>query len=870
MCKDKEEVKEESMEVEVDPHGMDEEESESESIVKDEPGEKETDEPVRGSGSEGATDPEKQERKEKRKLESAFSGTPVTGSSGGASLVDRKEALNLAKANVEGGGNSDMVVPQATCRLAKDCVLPDFKVVGRPARSHGASMGDHTTPFSIVQRMALDAFLPDEVADEANTAKTRLKFVTVVEARDGLKALYEATRTLPGYGCKWIDERQARWKKHEDTLTRLMKDVDTAATCECKISIMQHAIAEYLEYREMIPLSTMNTRAITSSGGKGKGESVFLAEYENTGKEECPAAYAWFDYAAVAIWESQPDVARKHMVAPWVKCDDTEITRDMFLQQHCEALPAEYKLTPENMEKRFDEELRKATRSEIAYLLDDMVAAQAEEGAYSRSETEADQFRSSRKALGKYQSARDYLQHAQPVVEAMLAKDVEPLLPPEALTKGAASLTVGSRGDAVRDRLGGSAKQAEADETQRRKDARQAEEDRIQYGADKVLTPRQRQNRTEKAVQRGRNRTAREQHAKDRLQQFKTDLPILLASAVALCDKRILELTTRVNDMVEASGASALGDEGSGEEPDEADDETGDETSTAVVSDAEGPVRVQKRRGTVCVQVVGSDLFHDAVTGLAVQVATGTDCMKVSDVFYAGRAISPFNGSMGSHQIAWAVLCDFVEAQVKGKVLGSKKMCAAVQALAKEPKKFREEFAGSTSDVNGVPRRARLAALRDTMKNLLGDPAEGGAAKKGPGQTVQPQSESLMDTNDALLKRLAEANTSCSTLEGLQAYLYCVLTAINLVPGVTIQTALPAGSAEGKHRTTVVQGTASPGAIYEAFTGLIDEKGSLDSRYEVRQHYLNVLERTYPSYSQCAEDLQEWAAPPEDIEVEGE
>jgi hypothetical protein len=223
----------------------------------------------------------------------------VTGESA-EPLLDRHAGAGPAAGPA--GAAVQRMVTQIVPRPDHADVIQRVVVVGRPERSHGASMGDHSTAFTL----------------HVEGIRTQLQGKTLTEAVGELDALVRAARGLPGFSmiAGLPDEKRVKvedkWTAQLQVRSRPVLGDPGSADAAALALDLQDYINAYLEFREVIPMSTINVAAKSpATAGKGKGESadalVRKANGEAVPAHELLAAIAkLFDARGAAIVAAEP------------------------------------------------------------------------------------------------------------------------------------------------------------------------------------------------------------------------------------------------------------------------------------------------------------------------------------------------------------------------------------------------------------------------------------------------------------------------------------------------------------------------------------------------------------------------------------
>lgn len=124
----------------------------------------------------------------------------------------------------------------------EDKVVRSLIVADRPKPLFGGSMGAHTTAWVVYIDSIRNAVLKKPLG----------------EAWSGMMALYLGTRDLPGYKLTPSNQRHAqRYQAAEAQLLTTLK-APFPPSSAAQLSLLEQAIVEFLDYRELIPLSVVN------------------------------------------------------------------------------------------------------------------------------------------------------------------------------------------------------------------------------------------------------------------------------------------------------------------------------------------------------------------------------------------------------------------------------------------------------------------------------------------------------------------------------------------------------------------------------------------------------------------------------------
>lgn len=251
-------------------------------------------------------------------------GPPDLATEGGQHLLAHELAHATAS---EASGVRRVVVTQLMTEPAADdkLTVTEVRFAGRPENSYTGSMGDHTTAFTVHVkgiRLALEGQPLNVAIAEMQRLATNLL-------------------SLPGAQDEYVaglGERQA--KLFRVAQARLLSAGKLLASESADVGALQDYISAYLELREVVPFSTIHTRLLTASGGKGKGEKVEALASRAAGlatpaEDVYDEVVGTFDVVAVALAcvETNPDTLDR--LSPGLPSELTVDKRAaLFIEQH--------------------------------------------------------------------------------------------------------------------------------------------------------------------------------------------------------------------------------------------------------------------------------------------------------------------------------------------------------------------------------------------------------------------------------------------------------------------------------------------------------------------------------------------------------
>lgn len=189
--------------------------------------------------------------------------------------------------------------------IGPDNIIQKVIIRGRPKNSYSASMGDHTTAYSVHTESINIALVGHPLGD----AIVYLKYLT------------EKITNLPGFSFLHLDvgtgtsntEVGATILENYYLLNLLLDRAEqelNLSRIDFAVNYIQQATTTYLSLRELIPFSTINVKESGLSFGKGHGESsplTILSVFERTGTlpPETTNASEMLDIAVTKLFDFQ-------------------------------------------------------------------------------------------------------------------------------------------------------------------------------------------------------------------------------------------------------------------------------------------------------------------------------------------------------------------------------------------------------------------------------------------------------------------------------------------------------------------------------------------------------------------------------------
>lgn len=258
-------------------------------------------------------------------------GAPDLATESGQHLLAHE--LAHAVAPEAGGSIRRAVVTQLLVDEGIDEVvrITNVSIVGRPPPTFSGSMGDHSTAFTV----------------HVNAVQLALEGHPLTEAVDRMQDLVAGLRITPGASfVADLPPRQAKmWREAYARLVELHGKLHPPAKELNLAAAVQEYISAYLELRELVPLSTVNTGSVSkATSGKGKGEGCVALRAQSAGQQQrsedlIAEIIGLLDVRAVALACAEPDPDRLAELAPGLpaKLDATERAR-LFIEQHLRSL----------------------------------------------------------------------------------------------------------------------------------------------------------------------------------------------------------------------------------------------------------------------------------------------------------------------------------------------------------------------------------------------------------------------------------------------------------------------------------------------------------------------------------------------------
>lgn len=279
--------------------------------------------------------------------------------------------FQLKKQTVVQSPSGASVVQRVTTQIlpgAESGYIGKVAIVGRPENTFSGSMGDHTTAFTAIAS-GIQMQLEGKTAFEG--AKFLYELSDKLHDLPGMKLignLKDPHKSMLNHALKNLAKFQADVKNRylpPDDSSKKSPDALPGTTAH-DLSMMEFFANAYLEARELVPLSTIDTRKIgIGNSGKGKGENAdALVDFEK-GKNinlslVASSLMSLFDPWSVAAAVSITDQNIADKKAPGLKVSDsTEDKAKSFILQFLDTLEFLYPKTLRALkDKKYYDDIR--------------------------------------------------------------------------------------------------------------------------------------------------------------------------------------------------------------------------------------------------------------------------------------------------------------------------------------------------------------------------------------------------------------------------------------------------------------------------------------------------------------------------------
>jgi hypothetical protein len=244
-----------------------------------------------------------------------------------------------AAAGGAAGGAVQRLVTQIVPQPTHPEVIAQVNVVGRPERTYGNSMGDHSTAFTV----------------HVEGIRAKLQGQPLAEAIRALDQLVLDARALPGFAmtAQLPPEMRARvehsWQALVEIRARPAVTHPDGAAASALALDLQDYINAYLEFREGVPLSTINVAAKSPAlAGKGKGESAEPLARQAHGDTVAPGellstAVNLFDAKGAALVAAEPFHELLVEMAPGLDSDlGYQARLTLLIDQHIASIASSF------------------------------------------------------------------------------------------------------------------------------------------------------------------------------------------------------------------------------------------------------------------------------------------------------------------------------------------------------------------------------------------------------------------------------------------------------------------------------------------------------------------------------------------------
>ena len=227
-----------------------------------------------------------------------------------------------------------MVVAQITS--LDDEKVKNLNIVGRPESPYKGTMGDHSTAFAV----------------QVEAIRRQVLGRNPIEAAKAIEELITKVEELPGAKNLPSEHKGDIAKAKELVLTQCTAFANRKVPESMGLLKIQKMIGDFLHYRELIPLTTMNVKAVSPAlAGKGKGEPgpiKMLADHADGKTKKEPAAlqnavWGLLDGQGVALVATESEAHLLQVLAPGIPPDLSQDKRaELIVKQHVMSIDMAY------------------------------------------------------------------------------------------------------------------------------------------------------------------------------------------------------------------------------------------------------------------------------------------------------------------------------------------------------------------------------------------------------------------------------------------------------------------------------------------------------------------------------------------------
>ncbi|MDY0962676.1 DUF4157 domain-containing protein [Massilia sp. CFBP9026] len=270
--------------------------------------------------------------------------------------IDAGPRMPAQRVKVAGAG----IVQRVTAQIlegTEEGVIDGIAIVGRPPHIFGGTMGDHSSAF-VTTVAGLQAQLKETNIDQAAVILYRLS-----QNLDNVPGVLLIDSAPQAHRDRWHAARAEMETIWGFLMPRMMSRLHGGGPAydQHDAAHIQRFAEAFLEARELVPLSTINTKAINAPlAGKGKGESARALVHANAG-QAIPldtlvnTVVGLFDARSAAVVCSITDQAMMDKVAPGMRVAVSAEQRALaMIKQHLWTIDMMYPSAAEQVRPGYD------------------------------------------------------------------------------------------------------------------------------------------------------------------------------------------------------------------------------------------------------------------------------------------------------------------------------------------------------------------------------------------------------------------------------------------------------------------------------------------------------------------------------------